>query len=481
MAAHGDRLRYFGESIILGTALLVPLSSVAEPALEFPLPVAISADDEDRGRILGYLQLGHDLVLEDDTSDRMIVRTLEELEQALHEAQRRGMHDRELTDLLGEALVNTTVTPEDFQRIDLTVEPFQVVTRKHIKDLEQQAGIDLQELMDIYGIVFEERSFEECDAAAAAFVRGMEQARSSGLSPAHAKSFFRAARAYDELCLAGKFHWRGDGRMTSGQPPAFIRDLGGDRVAGVLVASPPGRPDYVFCGATFVHASLAVTARHCFFDAVTGSPKEEAVLLEYGRVRAYQLNLDRPILEVELASQPLEWDASRPISHSEDFLILSLATSVPDLPTMLFDDSDADPSAPAWLHGYFEYMDLGYFLLSRGRLLESGQLHRDAPQWVTGLRWSAGLPCLQVGASNSCRLHTCQSVGRYSGSPLVGVRQTRAGRQLVLLGLHVGAAASRVNEDCESAGDAMGIGNIAVSGDYLEPFIEGALAKLQEN
>jgi V8-like Glu-specific endopeptidase len=246
--------------------------------------------------------------------------------------------------------------------------------------------------------------------------------------------------------------------------PDWVQQTRPDLVLGVLATVDQGKSSpSVFCSALLISAQQVLTARHCFYSRETAAPLP-------GRVdalvdsRVVLIRASNPIYgqKVQGFAKPpaavetylngeLEYGS---FTAERDFLVLNLSVPLAGVPPVHFREPALDESL--WL--------AGPFALSKSIMATSSRSYSAVDPLA--IRWTRSASCQVIAVAGQCLRHTCQTLGRFSGSPIFAKAVAgRPANEITVVGMHLGASGSGGCADVDRR--AAGKGNLGLSATTL--------------
>jgi hypothetical protein len=215
----------------------------------------------------------------------------------------------------------------------------------------------------------------------------------------------QAAR-YSTLCLEA---------FDKASPPAQVGAYLGS--IGVLADT-----EEAFCGAVALTDTILLTARHCFYSMDGEIPNEFHASLRAKRVQFTALQASSPLVTVTgIRASNAPGIGTGRITHLNDYLFLDLATALPDFAAIpVAKDFSSSAVRQVWLPGPFRFA----YVPDANNLAAAAR---------ASARWSRTGWCPATISRNGCAQHGCQSVGGFSGAPLL---ELHSDGTVALLGLH---------------------------------------------
>jgi len=177
-----------------------------------------------------------------------------------------------------------------------------------------------------------------------------------------------------------------------------------------------------FCGAIALTDTMILTARHCFYSIDGDIPNAFHESLRAGHVQFASLRDSSPLIEVagiRVSDSPVTGTGR--ITHLNDYVFLDLRASLPGFTAIpLSRDFASNAVRRVWLPGPFRF----------AYAPDASDLAAAAR---TSARWSRSGWCPATISRSGCVQHGCQSVGGFSGSPLL---ELQSDGTVSLLGLH---------------------------------------------
>ena len=194
-----------------------------------------------------------------------------------------------------------------------------------------------------------------------------------------------------------------------------------------------GRP---FCGATLIGKQHVLTARHCFRARETGVAdcpywvSRQNGMCDFEKIVPSLMfaSLDNSTQRA-IDSESVKLIPHSSFNHSNDFVVLRLKQAVNFNIAIQWVEPTSDMAL--WVPGPFPL-----------RLIVDGL--DPATDWINGVRWTRNMGnyCrVLAGENGECVFHTCETLGNYSGAPLViGASSAKGNVTLNLVGIHLGFA-----------------------------------------
>jgi hypothetical protein len=213
--------------------------------------------------------------------------------------------------------------------------------------------------------------------------------------------------------------------------PKFVSDSGAVRILGMLELN-----ETALCMAFLLDGEKVATARHCMYEAeLAGTPLRD----RWDGLASHKLMFRRltppfeaipldALADIEETFDPLRGGGKfEPIQPKADLIVLRLSRAIADAPLVTFARA-LDPRHAAWLAGpvSIDISDEG--------------VPEDVPREARQVRWSSGTECSIYPQRDNCLAHVCQSIGSFSGAPLI-VNSDDPSR-IVIGGIHLGTYSS---------------------------------------
>lgn len=224
--------------------------------------------------------------------------------------------------------------------------------------------------------------------------------------------------------------------------PTNLVDAGIRNVVAFVIVD-----DYPQCGALRLENNLFITARHCFFNEVSG---HQYLTKDNAHLSILDSYTEKIVIEKITPVHDNQNSTVEPIPFgiSNDFVYLHTESVLSDMPVLSlgFGETGEQVIVP----GYYRFFDPdSLFDPPIGKLQNSA--------WTEGIKWSNSRQCVIGEVVNNCRVHYCQSDAHYSGSPVF--KRSLTDGKLTIAGLHVASMGSNTNCNFDWSEQA---GNIAI-------------------
>jgi len=215
--------------------------------------------------------------------------------------------------------------------------------------------------------------------------------------------------------------------------PSFVPTPAILEVMGLLeLQGADGTEPVAICTAFLIDNRRIATARHCLYYAEFGGRAivERKLALEFGWLGFRRLNFPFDLVPVTRESplkpgfDPLKGRGPDVrIAATADILVLDLAAPVENLPQLVFQEN-LDVRHAAWIAGPLRVTST------------EAPGANPLPKSVRSVRWTRGAECSIYPKKNGCLAHVCQTVGSFSGAPIVVASADPA--KVVIGGIHLG-------------------------------------------
>lgn len=221
--------------------------------------------------------------------------------------------------------------------------------------------------------------------------------------------FTQKQSAFQQLCLE-----------PADSIPAELLNLGIGDVLSFIISD-----DQPICGALRIRNDVFVTARHCFYNPISGRAYNTNSTIGLSILSTPNELIQIIALSTSITDKNFEINPV-PFGITNDYLFVHTEQPIVDFPDLEFEQPA--PSDELILIGFYRFYDTP-------SLFRQPLGITDSQNWADGIYWDNSQQCITGETTIKCSAHYCQSDAQYSGTPIF--RKSAINGKLTIAGIHI--------------------------------------------